>query len=168
METKEQLEEQLRAVTDKYKYKRRQIRDLEEELQVHFWVICKCAKMCVCMCVWECIWVCVYVCVCEQKYFVFPSLGGCIREIGKGGMGEVIKLVCRGEPIITRYNYQGYPWTALVADDYAINHSVLGKKLQKNTMRLFMYMQMTLYFIYLLTLKILYLQWDRLRHVLRT
>ena len=34
MEDKEQLEEQLRAVMDKYKYKRRQIRELQEDLQV--------------------------------------------------------------------------------------------------------------------------------------
>ena len=34
METKEQLEEQNRAVMDKYKYKRRQIRELQEDLQV--------------------------------------------------------------------------------------------------------------------------------------
>jgi len=33
MEDKQQLEEQLRAVTDKYKYKRRQIRELQEDLQ---------------------------------------------------------------------------------------------------------------------------------------
>lgn len=33
MEDKEQLEEQLRAVMDKYKYKRRQIRELQEDLQ---------------------------------------------------------------------------------------------------------------------------------------
>jgi UDP-glucose:O-linked fucose beta-1,3-glucosyltransferase len=34
MEEKEQLEEQLRAVMDKHKYKRRQIRELTEDLQV--------------------------------------------------------------------------------------------------------------------------------------
>ena len=33
MEEKEQLEEQMRAVMDKYKYKRRQIRELQEDLQ---------------------------------------------------------------------------------------------------------------------------------------
>lgn len=33
MEEKSQLEEQLRAVMDKYKYKRRQIRELQEDLQ---------------------------------------------------------------------------------------------------------------------------------------
>lgn len=33
MDEKQQLEEQLRAVTDKYKYKRRQIRELQEDLQ---------------------------------------------------------------------------------------------------------------------------------------
>jgi len=31
---KNQLEEQLRSVMDKYKYKRRQIRELQEDLQV--------------------------------------------------------------------------------------------------------------------------------------
>ena len=34
MEEKQQLEEQLRAVMDKFKYKRRQIRELQEDLQV--------------------------------------------------------------------------------------------------------------------------------------
>ena len=34
MEEKQQLEEQMRAVMDKYKYKRRQIRELQEDLQV--------------------------------------------------------------------------------------------------------------------------------------
>ena len=34
MEDKQQLEEQLRAVMDKYKYKRRQMRELQEDLQV--------------------------------------------------------------------------------------------------------------------------------------
>ena len=34
MEDKQQLEEQMRAVMDKYKYKRRQIRELQEDLQV--------------------------------------------------------------------------------------------------------------------------------------
>ena len=34
MEDKEQLEEQMRAVMDKHKYKRRQIRELTEDLQV--------------------------------------------------------------------------------------------------------------------------------------
>jgi len=33
MEEKQQLEEQMRAVMDKYKYKRRQIRELQEDLQ---------------------------------------------------------------------------------------------------------------------------------------
>ena len=33
MEEKRQLEEQMRAVMDKYKYKRRQIRELQEDLQ---------------------------------------------------------------------------------------------------------------------------------------
>ena len=33
MEEKRQLDEQLRAVMDKYKYKRRQIRELQEDLQ---------------------------------------------------------------------------------------------------------------------------------------
>ena len=33
MEDKQQVEEQLRAVMDKYKYKRRQIRELQEDLQ---------------------------------------------------------------------------------------------------------------------------------------
>ena len=33
MEEKGQLEEQMRAVMDKYKYKRRQIRELQEDLQ---------------------------------------------------------------------------------------------------------------------------------------
>ena len=34
MDQKLQLEEQLRAVMDKYKYKRRQIRELNDDLQV--------------------------------------------------------------------------------------------------------------------------------------
>ena len=34
MEEKQQLEEQMRAVMDKYKYKRRQIRELQEDLHV--------------------------------------------------------------------------------------------------------------------------------------
>lgn len=34
MDEKQQLDEQLRAVMDKYKYKRRQIRELQEDLQV--------------------------------------------------------------------------------------------------------------------------------------
>ena len=34
MDEKEQLEEQMRAVMDKYKYKRRQIRELQDDLQV--------------------------------------------------------------------------------------------------------------------------------------
>ena len=34
MQTKEDLDEQMRAVMDKYKYKRRQIRELQEDLQV--------------------------------------------------------------------------------------------------------------------------------------
>ena len=34
MEDKEQLEEQMRAIMDKHKYKRRQIRELTEDLQV--------------------------------------------------------------------------------------------------------------------------------------
>ena len=33
MEEKQQLDEQMRAVMDKYKYKRRQIRELQEDLQ---------------------------------------------------------------------------------------------------------------------------------------
>ena len=33
MEEKQQLEEQMRAVMDKYKYKRRQIREMQEDLQ---------------------------------------------------------------------------------------------------------------------------------------
>ena len=33
MEEKQKLEEQMRAVMDKYKYKRRQIRELQEDLQ---------------------------------------------------------------------------------------------------------------------------------------
>lgn len=33
MEEKGQLEEQMRAVMDKFKYKRRQIRELQEDLQ---------------------------------------------------------------------------------------------------------------------------------------
>ncbi len=33
MEEKQQLEEQLRAVMDKFKYKRRQIRELQDDLQ---------------------------------------------------------------------------------------------------------------------------------------
>lgn len=36
MEEKQQLEEQMRAVMDKYKYKRRQIRELQEDLQVRY------------------------------------------------------------------------------------------------------------------------------------
>lgn len=34
MEEKQQLEEQMRAVMDKFKYKRRQIRELQEDLKV--------------------------------------------------------------------------------------------------------------------------------------
>lgn len=34
MAEKEQLEEQMRAVMDKYKYKRRQIRELQDDLHV--------------------------------------------------------------------------------------------------------------------------------------
>ena len=34
MEERQQLDEQLRAVMDKYKYKRRQMRELQEDLQV--------------------------------------------------------------------------------------------------------------------------------------
>ena len=37
MEEKQQLEEQMRAVMDKYKYKRRQIRELQEDLHVSCW-----------------------------------------------------------------------------------------------------------------------------------
>ena len=33
MEEKQQLDEQMRAVMDKYKYKRRQMRELQEDLQ---------------------------------------------------------------------------------------------------------------------------------------
>ena len=36
MDQKLQLEEQLRAVMDKYKYKRRQIRELNDDLQVTY------------------------------------------------------------------------------------------------------------------------------------
>lgn len=36
MEEKQQMEEQMRAVMDKYKYKRRQIRELQEDLQVGY------------------------------------------------------------------------------------------------------------------------------------
>lgn len=34
MDKKQQLDEQMRAVMDKYKYKRRQIRELQDDLQV--------------------------------------------------------------------------------------------------------------------------------------
>ena len=37
MDEKQQLDEQMRAVMDKYKYKRRQIRELQEDLQVCYW-----------------------------------------------------------------------------------------------------------------------------------
>ena len=38
MEEKQQLEEQMRAVMDKYKYKRRQIRELQEDLKVFYFI----------------------------------------------------------------------------------------------------------------------------------
>ena len=61
----EQLEGRLQTLMDKFRHKRRDLKDLKEDTKVCLCMrACVCVYVCVCVCVCVCVYVCMCVCVC--------------------------------------------------------------------------------------------------------